>query len=462
MSYPDLPGRRVKPPRSNRRDRLSAPDAGSVSMQQGRKIGFWSCTALVVGNVIGMGIFLLPSSLAPYGFNTLIAWAVTVVGCLAIARVIAHLAEVLPEADGPYGYIRHSFGDLPAYVAMWAYWVSLWLTNAALATGVVGYVMVAFPTLRAVQPTVLALALQWLFVGVNLLGVRASGGVQIVTTILKLMPMVAIAAVGVAVLVLAPGNYTAHPPLTPVSLGGVTAASTIALYAMLGIESASVPASRVENPGRTIPRATLVGTVVTAVIYIVVSTVPQLLIPQEQLGHASAPFALLMDRFISVGFGRWLSLFVVVSGLGALNGWTLLAGEVTRTMASNGVLPAPFARCSRRNAPVLALLATGALASVMVWMNYDKSLVAAFTFLTRLVTTATLPLYLGCSLAIWVLWRRGALRVRALVAAAVGVLFVGFAFVGAGSGPLLLGLALIAAGLPLYAAMRAWQRAHVD
>lgn len=462
MSYPDLPDRRMKPPRSDHRGHLPASHAGPAPVQQGRKIGFWGCTALVVGNVIGMGIFLLPASLAPYGFNTLIGWGVTVLGCLAIARVIAHLASALPGADGPYGYIRQSLGGFPAYVAMWAYWVSLWLTNAALATGVVGYMMVAFPTLRVIQPTVLALALQWLFVGVNLLGVRASGGVQIVTTILKLMPMVAIAAVGVAVLLLAPDSYTAHPPLTPVSLGGITAASTIALYAMLGIESASVPASRVEDPGRTIPRATIVGTVVTATIYIVVSTVPQLLIPQEQLGHASAPFALLMDRFIGIGFGRWLSLFVVVSGLGALNGWTLLAGEVTRTMASNGVLPTPFARCSRRNAPVLALLTTGVLASVMVWMNYDKSLVAAFTFLTRLVTTATLPLYLGCSLAIWVLWRRGAVRARALMAAAVGVLFVGFAFVGAGHEALLLGLALIAAGLPLYVAMRAWQRAHVD
>ncbi len=462
MSYPDLPDRRMKPPRSDHRGHLPASHAGPAPVQQGRKIGFWGCTALVVGNVIGMGIFLLPASLAPYGFNTLIGWGVTVLGCLAIARVIAHLASALPGADGPYGYIRQSLGGFPAYVAMWAYWVSLWLTNAALATGVVGYMMVAFPTLRVIQPTVLALALQWLFVGVNLLGVRASGGVQIVTTILKLMPMVAIAAVGVAVLLLAPDSYTAHPPLTPVSLGGITAASTIALYAMLGIESASVPASRVEDPGRTIPRATIVGTVVTATIYIVVSTVPQLLIPQEQLGHASAPFALLMDRFIGIGFGRWLSLFVVVSGLGALNGWTLLAGEVTRTMASNGVLPTPFARCSRRNAPVLALLTTGVLASVMVWMNYDKSLVAAFTFLTRLVTTATLPLYLGCSLAILVLWRRGAVRARALMAAAVGVLFVGFAFVGAGHEALLLGLALIAAGLPLYIAMRAWQRAHVD
>jgi APA family basic amino acid/polyamine antiporter len=126
-----------------------------------RKIGFWTCTALVVGNVIGMGIFLLPASLAPFGFNTVIGWLITLFGCLTLARVFAHLARSMPDADGPYGYIRDTLGELPAYLALWAYWVSLWLTNAALATGVVGYLTVVFPATHVIQPALFALVLVW-------------------------------------------------------------------------------------------------------------------------------------------------------------------------------------------------------------------------------------------------------------------------------------------------------------
>ncbi|WP_266182345.1 amino acid permease [Dyella humicola] len=426
-------------------------------MSDGNKIGFWTCTALVVGNVIGMGIFILPASLAPYGFNALIGWIVTLAGCLVLARVFAHLSHALPGADGPYGYIRSTLGELPAYMALWAYWVSLWLTNAALATGVVGYITVVMPELGRIQPALFALGLLWSFVAVNLLGVRTGGGVQIVTTVLKLLPMVAIAVLGGWILLTTPATFVAHPPVTPVTLSGVMAASTIALYAMLGIESASIPAGRVDNPGRTIPRATMAGTVLTALVYIVVSTVPILLIKQSELATSGAPFATLMDRYVGAGVGRWLSLFVVVSGLGALNGWTLLVGELTRTMAVNGVLPAVFARNNRHGAPAIALIVTGVLASIMIWMSYSNSLVAAFTFLTRVVTAANLPLYLCCSLALAVLWRRGAVAQvgrRALLVAITGALYVAFAFIGSGEEPFLLALALMAAGLPLYAYMR--------
>ena len=426
-------------------------------MSDGNKIGFWTCTALVVGNVIGMGIFLLPASLAPFGFNALIGWVIVLAGCLVLARVFSHLAHALPNADGPYGYIRSTLGELPAYMALWAYWVSLWLTNAALATGVVGYITVVFPMLGTIQPALFALLLLWSMVIVNLFGVRTGGRVQIVTTALKLLPMLAIALLGGWVLLTSPASYVAHPPITPVTLGDVMAASTIALFAMLGIESASVPAARVDNPGRTIPRATMTGTVLTAIIYIIVSTVPLLLIRQQELADASAPFALLMERFGAAGSGRWLALFVVISGLGALNGWTLLAGELTRTMASNGVLPAVLARNNRHGAPMVALLVTGALASAMIWMSYSKSLVSAFTFLTRVVTAANLPLYFCCALALAVLWRRGTASCTArkvLLVAIAGALFVVFAFIGIGREPFLYALGLGAAGLPLYVFMR--------
>jgi APA family basic amino acid/polyamine antiporter len=201
----------------------------------------------------------------------------------------------------------------------------------------------------------------------------------------------------------------------------------------------------------------MTGTITVAVIYIIVSAVPLLLLGQRELGAASAPFALLLERFGAAGSGRWLALFVVISGLGALNGWTLLVGELTRTMASSGVLPAVLARNNRHGAPVAALAVTGILASVMIWMSHSQSLVAAFTFLTLVVTAANLPAYLGCALALLVLWRRRlptCTSHTALLAASTGIVFVIFVFVGTGREPFLYALGLCAAGLPLYALMR--------
>jgi len=425
-----------------------------------RKLGFWMCTALVVGNTIGIGIFLLPASLAPFGFNATIGWLVTVLGCVALARVFARLAREMPSSDGPYGYIRATLGDIPAYVAIWCYWVSLWITNAAIATGVVGYLGAVFPPVATMQPALVALALLWTFVAINLFGVRTGGRVQVLTTALKLLPMVAIALLGAWLLLTQPWAYTQHVPTAPLRMGDVLTASTIALFAMLGLESATVPAARVKDPARTIPRATIAGTVLTAVIYLIVSTVPMMLIPEQELATTSAPFATVMDRFAAAGVGRWLALFVVVSGLGALNGWTLLVGELTRTMAENGVMPAPLARSNRRGAPAVALLVTGAFGSGMILMSYSKSLVEGFTFLSKVVTAANLPLYLCCSLALAILWRRGEKpAVRGLLGIGLlGAAYSVFAFVGLGHEPFVLGLLLAAAGLPLYVFMR-WRRA---
>jgi len=424
---------------------------------QPRLLGFWTCTALVIGNTIGIGIFVLPAVLAPFGFNALLGWGVTVVGCLVLARVFARLAREFPNADGPYGYIRATVGDAAAFLAIWTYWLSLWITNAALAIGVVGYLQAIVPGLTGVVPLpVLALGLLWLFLTINLFGVRASGPVQVLMTSLKLVPMAAVIVFGLWMLVSEPAAYARDLPATPITLPLVMAASTIALFAMLGFESATVPASRVHDPGRTIPRATLVGTLITAAIYIAISAIPMLLIPQAELARSQAPFADLLSQELGAGSGRWLALFVVISGLGALNGWTLLVGELTRTMALNGVLPAVFTRNNRRGAPVLALLVTSALASVMVLMNYSESMVDGFAFLSKMVTAANLPLYLFAALALVALWRRGA-RVPArdlLVLGVLGTAYSVFAFIGVGGEPFLWSLALAVAGLPIYLLMR--------
>src|SRR5512139_2420565 len=101
----------------------------AVNAPGGRELGFWTCTALVVGNTLGMGVFVLPASLAPYGLNALFGWGITVAGMLVIARVFARLAWAHPDADSPYAYIERTLGRPAAFVALWCYWVSIWVSN---------------------------------------------------------------------------------------------------------------------------------------------------------------------------------------------------------------------------------------------------------------------------------------------------------------------------------------------
>lgn len=433
--------------------------------QPRRELGFWMCTALVVGNTIGIGIFMMPASLAPYGLNAFTGWLVTVIGCIFLAKIFAGLAQHLAHEDGPYGYTRRALGGGVAFTVLWCYWVSVWVTNATLAVGVVSYLSFFVPALNASPwlPPVAALALLWGFVLINLRGVRTAGWVQIVTTVLKLLPMLAVMLLGAWLLLTDAGAYQQHVPSNPLSMEATVTASTIALFAMLGIESATIPAGKVRDPARTIPRATLFGTILTAVIYIAVSAVPMLLIPQDALAQSNAPFADLFSQRIGSGFGQLLAGFVVISGLGALNGWTLLAGELTQSFARHGGFPKVFGATNHRGVPVLAFVMTAGLASVMILMNYSKSMAQGFTFFSVVVTAANLPLYLFCSLSVLVLWKRGEIATLGkkegslLVAAVLAIAYAIWAFVGVGHESFLWALALAFMGLPVYLWMR-WQR----
>ncbi len=421
-----------------------------------KELGFWTCTALVIGNTIGMGIFLLPASLAPYGLNALLGWGVTVVGMTVLAWVYAHLARRYPDADGPHAYLRLTVGEGAAFLGIWCYWVSLWITNATIAIGLVGYLGTLLPALQGAPPALVALGIVWSFVAVNLLGVRAGGGVQLATTVLKLLPMIAVIVLGVSLALHEPAAYARNPPEVPLSWAALLPASSIALYAMLGIESAAVPAGRVHDPQRTIPLATIAGTLLTAVIYVLVSVVPLLLIPTAELAASTAPFVDVLSRTGAADHGRWMALFVAIGGLGCVNGWTLLVGELTAGMAAHGMLPAGLGRRNRRAAPARALLVTAVLASAMVLMNYNRSLVQGFTFLTQLVTAANLPLYLLCAWALVVPWWRGAVRAAdaAVWLGVLGTAYTVFAFVGVGGEAVLWSIGLALAGLPLYVTMR--------
>lgn len=418
-----------------------------------RALGLWMCTALVVGNMIGSGVFMLPASLAPYGIDSVTGWLFTATGAVLLAVVFAELSRAFPAEGGPYAYTRAAFGDMAAFVVAWGYWVAVWIGNAAIATGSVSYLTSLWPGLVGVTgaTTAVTIGFVWLFTFVNCWGVRAAGWVQAVTTVLKLMPLLAVAVLGLGFLSSeAIARFTARPP----SFTGTTAAATLTLWAMLGLESATIPAAKVRDPARTIPLATMIGTLVTAVICAVACSIVLLIVPADRLAVSSAPFAEAARAFWGDRSATLVALFATISGLGALNGWILLHGEMPYAMARSGVFPAAFGRTTRRGTPAFALVVTSSLVTVLVAMNSHRTMVEVFTFMILLATSATLVTYLVCSLALLVLMRRGQLSSgrRHAALASVGVLgatYALWAIGGAGMEANLWGLLLLAVGMVL-------------
>jgi APA family basic amino acid/polyamine antiporter len=326
------------------------------------------CVALVVGNSIGSGVFLLPASLAPFGLNSVLAWAFTACGAIFLAIVFARLSRAYPAAGGPYAYVHLAFGPLPAFIVAWGYWISIWVGNAAIATGAVSYLSPLLPWIVSVPGASAAVTLffLWLLTFVNWYGIRASGWVQAVTTVLKVLPLLVVAVLGL--FSVRSGNVAAAAGV-PLSVGGTTAAATLTLWALLGLESATIPADKVRDPSRVIPLATLLGTVITALICIVACTTVLLLVPPQILAQSNAPFVDLARQYWGSTAGKLLAVFAAISGFGALNGWILLQGELPNAMAKSGVFPSIFARESPRRTPTFALLFSSGLVTLLILMN---------------------------------------------------------------------------------------------
>jgi basic amino acid/polyamine antiporter, APA family len=433
----------------------------STPASRPRLIGLWTCIALVIGNMVGTGIFMLPAQLAPFGANSLWGWLLTIAGALALTEVFALLARALPGVNGPYHFPRMAFGPFAGFVSAWSYWVSIWVSTAAISIGGTSYLLsllnVAAPGAAA---PLIAIGLVWLLTGVNALGVRAAGVVQILTTLLKISPLLLVAVCGLAHS--APVRMEAFFSV-PFSGTATAAAAAITLYAMLGFECATVPGERVRNPERTIPLATRWGAVVTALFYILACTAVQFLVPADKLGDSRAPFADAAFILFGGGGAAVLGLVGVISALGALNGWILLQAELPVAMAREGVFPALFARRSRREVPLAGLVIASGLCTLLVLSNYTRTFNRLFAFMVLVTTAANLVTYLLAALAALWLARQGRLRprVRRLVpTACAGVLFALLTFYGSGREAVLWVFALVAAGVPVYAAMRFRVRAE--
>jgi APA family basic amino acid/polyamine antiporter len=420
-----------------------------------RTIGFWTTVALVMGNMIGSGVFLLPASLAPYGGVSLIGWLISTAGAMMLALVFARLARIMPATGGPYAYTRRGFGDLAGFLVAWGYWISMWCTNAALAVAGVGYLDPFFPALvrNPVTAALMALAAIWVLTAVNLRGIRDAGKVQTVTTMLKILPLVAVGIGGL--FVFNASNFELADTGGRAVLSGATTTATLTLWAFLGLESATVPAGSIQDPDRTIPRATIVGTALAAGIYILSTVGVMAVLGPGALGASTAPFSDAARVLAGDSAAALVALGAAISCFGALNGWVLLAGQLPLAIAGDGLFPRVFGRLSSRGVPARGIVIGSVLSTILIAMNYSRGLVELFTFIILLATLSTLIPYVFSALAVFLIPdRQGGTRSRprasGSIAAALAFGYGLWAIAGAGTDVVYWGFLLLIAGLPVY------------
>jgi basic amino acid/polyamine antiporter, APA family len=422
-------------------------------------LGLAACTAIVVGNMVGSGFYLSPSAVAPYGLLGILFWIVMGVGAMCLGLTFARLANRMPATGGPYAYTRAAYGDFPGFIVAWGYWISIWVSLPLIAAAFTGSLLKLVPALAGNRPVAVAITLGaiWLVTLTNLRGVKEAGRFAEITTYAKLVPFGAIAILGLPWV-----HFRQIAEFNPSGTSLLEASAALApltMFAYLGLESATVPAGDVRDPKRTIPNATVLGIFIAALLYVLGTIVVLGVVPRDQLVTSIAPFS---DAARAM-WGSWaanvVAVAVIVSSIGALNGWTLLMGQVPMAAARDHLFPEVFGRLSSRDVPAIGIMLSSALATglVLVQVVGASKWAAVYTMLVSLATMTGVISYVFCALADGLIAVGGAARgvlPRIGVVEVVAFLFSMFTLYGCGPTPVLYGLLLLLFGIPVYV----WQQ----
>jgi APA family basic amino acid/polyamine antiporter len=427
-------------------------------------LGLGSSTALVVGSIIGTGVFTMPAVLAGAGTSSIMTLGIIAVGAILLGVLFGQLTKRVPSTDGGlYAYTRHELGDFAGYLTAWCYWITCWAGNAAIVSSWVLYVESLFGIENPSNWTNFGIALTGLWVPaiVNLAGVRKMAWLQNVTVVLKFLPLLLVGTMGwffIDTASFGPFNASGGDLYTAVNL-----AAGVALFSFFGVECASIAAGRVRDPRRNVGRASIIGTAASGLLYIAVTGAVMGLVPHDELVDDGAPFVAAFQQMFDVGWaGKAVALVAVISGLGALNGWTMVTAEMPYAAAKDGLFLPAFAKESSRGVPWVGIVASTVVASLlMAWSYSGETGLKVFTYLVYLsVVTVAIPYFLSASsqLAYLVSGRRtvqGWALARDLTVATVGMLFSLWVTFASGYQSVYQALLLFLVGIPLYGFLKA-------
>jgi len=412
--------------------------------------------------MIGAGIYVLPATLAGYGSVTLVGWVLTALGALVLAKIFGNFSKIIVnKSGGPYTYTREGFGDFIGFLVAWGYWICLWVGNAAIVIAIIGALSFFFPVLETnkLLSVGVGLAFIWFFSWINSRGVKESGRIQVITTIIKLLPLVLIILVGAFMFDInnfPDFNLTGESNLTTIPL-----VATLTLYAFLGLECATIPAENIKNPEKIVPKATMYGTMISTVIYILSTVVLFGMLPVDVLKNSPAPFAEASKLIGGEFAGYFVAAGAAVSAIGALNGWILVSGQIPMATARDKLFPRIFKKENSKGAPAVAIVIGSLLTSAVMLMNFSESLVDQFEIIVLLTTfTALVPyLFTSASYALIIIEHRFHLpgRGKAVILAGLGISYSLWAIFGSGQATVFYGTLLLLLGIPFYILMK-WNK----
>ena len=395
----------------------------------------------------------MPSALAFYGGISIYGWIFSSLGALLLAVVFGELAKLAPNTvGGPYAYTRIGLGEFPAFLVAWGYWVSIWCTNAAIAVALVGYLEVFFPFLGVSPFASIATGLFfiWLFTWVNSNELKTIAFVQLITTILKITPIILIGIVGVFYIKM--DNFLPFNTSGESDWSAITATTTLTLFAYLGMESATIPSSSIKDAEKTIKKATVVGTLFTIIVYILSSVAIMGIIPADVLKYSNAPFADAAALFMGETAKYLVSAGAVIATMGALNGWILIQGQIPMAASKDGLFPKVFGKTNKNKSPIIGIVLSSVLVSLLMLLNYSKTLVEAFTFMMKLSTLSVITPYLfsTASLALILFSTNVKNYIPKLIIAFFAFCFSMWMIIGCGEEIVFWGFLLLMAGIPFY------------
>ena len=412
-----------------------------MAEKQTRMLGPWMTLALVIGGVIGSGIFYLPIALAPLGGSVPVGWLISGIGIMAMAYCSSRI--VSPDGGGLQAYVEHELGPGVGFIVTWMTWCSSWVGVPAVALAASAALGTAVPSLKE-HLVALSFLFTTIFALINLRGIRATGEVAIVTVLVKVLPLIAVIAIAA---ILGTSGGSMHPiDVPPPTFGNIATASALCLFALTGFEFAMSPVGKIREPEKNLARALLFGLAGIAVLYLLVTTSLSLILPNSAIAQSIAPFPDAIGLYWGSTAALLAAAAMAISALGTLNAALLACGEMLYSMALRRDMPAIFDRTNRYNAPWVAQLAGVILGFILLGLNAAKGTTQLFTFITLLAADAVLYLYSAAAIAAVIKDRKP----LTTVACAIGLMFVVYAFYGSGLEAFLLSLALLAAGGVLY------------
>ena len=364
-----------------------------------RALGVWGLAASVVNITIGGGIFRAPGTMEVTGRLGAAAPLAYVVCAVAMAFVVLCFAEAggrVASSGGPYAYVERAFGPLAGFAVGWMLWITGTIATAAVATIFADSAQRMAPALGSGPArAALIIAMFAVVTAINVRGVRFGARLNLVSTVIKLVPLLLLIVLGLAHIVPENVAWTEVPAASE-----VTRASVFLIFIFAGIESALVPSGEVRDPARTVPRAVLAALVIVTVVYLLIQVAAQGVLGASLAGN-SAPLADLATALMGPRGGMMVGIAVVLSTFGYLSGMILAIPRALFAFARDGVLPHALAAVHPTyRTPWIAIITQAALSLVL-------ALSSGFEPLVILANVSVLIVYLGCAAAAWQLRRTG-------------------------------------------------------